>query len=137
MYVFPEPLECGRSLLSGLGSYGTRRRPGFRQRLSRCCRRNDDRRTRNTSASIDAMYAGINVDQLFNEYFLINEMHVSPPKQKSIFRPPEGVADRNLFEQEFLNSLDFSGILPHKIVLKVGTTIIMIRNLNSDTRLCN
>ncbi|OWY90618.1 Helitron helicase [Phytophthora megakarya] len=63
--------------------------------------------------------------------------HVSPPKQKSIFRPTEVVADRNLFEQEFLNTLNFSGIPPHKIVLKVGTPIIMIRNLNSDAGLCN
>ncbi|OWZ22794.1 Helitron helicase [Phytophthora megakarya] len=49
----------------------------------------------------------------------------------------EGVADPNIFEQEFLNSLNFSGILPHRIVFKVGTLIIMIRNLNSDAGLCN
>ncbi|POM80919.1 Helitron helicase-like protein [Phytophthora palmivora] len=42
-----------------------------------------------------------------------------------------------MFEPEFLNSLNFSGIPPHRIVLKVGTPIIMIRNLNSDAGLCN
>ncbi|POM60415.1 Helitron helicase-like protein [Phytophthora palmivora] len=30
----------------------------------------------------------------------------------------EGVADPNMFEPEFLNSLNFSGIPPHRIVLK-------------------
>ncbi|OWY97934.1 Helitron helicase [Phytophthora megakarya] len=44
-----------------------------------------------------------------------------------------------MFEQEFLNSLNFSGIPLHRIVFffKVGTPIIMSRNLNSDTGLCN
>ncbi|OWY93268.1 LOW QUALITY PROTEIN: Helitron helicase [Phytophthora megakarya] len=32
-----------------------------------------------------------------------------------------------MFEQEFLNSLNFSGIPPHRIVLKVGTPIIMMQ----------
>ncbi|OWZ13720.1 LOW QUALITY PROTEIN: Helitron helicase [Phytophthora megakarya] len=111
----------------------------------------DDRRTRNVNALIDAVYPGINADKLPNEYFdertilvptnasvgRINEMYVSPPKQKSIFRPTEGGADRNLFEHEFLNSLNFSGFPSHNIVLRVGTPIIKIRNLNSDAGLCN
>ncbi|OWY91089.1 LOW QUALITY PROTEIN: Helitron helicase, partial [Phytophthora megakarya] len=42
-----------------------------------------------------------------------------------IFRPTEGVAHRNLFEQEFINSFNFSGIPPHKIVLKIGTPIVV------------
>ncbi|OWZ20552.1 Helitron helicase [Phytophthora megakarya] len=92
----------------------------------------DGRRTRNVSALIDRVYPDINAGELPNEYF-----HVSPPKQASIFRPTEGVVDRNLFEQEFINSLNFSRIPPHKIALKVGTPIIMIRNLNSDAGLCN
>ncbi|OWZ04016.1 LOW QUALITY PROTEIN: Helitron helicase [Phytophthora megakarya] len=111
----------------------------------------DNRRSRNVNALIDAVYPGINTDKSPNEYFderailaptnasvgRINETYVSPPKQKSIFRPTKGVAHRNLFKQEFLNSLNFSSIPPHKIVLKVGTLIIKIRNLNSVAGLCN
>ncbi|OWZ11532.1 Helitron helicase [Phytophthora megakarya] len=114
----------------------------------------DDRRRRNVNALIDAMHPGINADDLPNEYFV--EQAILAPTNASVRRineivaarltgetkeylptdSLEGVADRNLFEQEFLNSLNFSGIPPHKIVLKVGTPIIMIRNLNSDAGLC-
>jgi ATP-dependent DNA helicase PIF1 len=37
---------------------------------------------------------------------------------------------------EFLNSLDVSGNLPHNLQLKVGSIIIMLRNLNCP-KLCN
>ncbi|OWZ05401.1 Helitron helicase [Phytophthora megakarya] len=113
----------------------------------------DYRRARNVNALIDAVYPGINAADLPNEYVVertilaptnarvrrINEMVAGrlTGKQKCIFRQAEGVADKNMFEQEFLNSLNFSGILPHKIVLMVGIPIIMIRNLNSDAGLCN
>ncbi|OWZ00029.1 Helitron helicase [Phytophthora megakarya] len=110
----------------------------------------EDRRTHNVNALNDAVYPGIDADDLPNEYFVerailaptnasvrrINEMVAArltgetPVKQKR-------VADKNLFEQEFLNSLNCSGIPRHQIVLKVGTPIIMIRNLNSDAGLCN
>ncbi|POM71930.1 LOW QUALITY PROTEIN: Helitron helicase-like protein [Phytophthora palmivora] len=49
----------------------------------------------------------------------------------------KGVADPNMFEPKFLNSLHFSGIPPHRIVLKIRTPIIMIRKLNNDAGLCN
>ncbi|OWZ09159.1 Helitron helicase [Phytophthora megakarya] len=115
----------------------------------------DDRRTRNVNALIDAVYPGINADDLPNEYFVerailaptnasvrrINEMVAArltgETKEYLSTDSLEGVADSNLFEQEFLNSLNFSGIPPHKFVWKVGTPIIMIRNLSSDAGLCN
>ncbi|OWY95856.1 LOW QUALITY PROTEIN: Helitron helicase [Phytophthora megakarya] len=115
----------------------------------------DDRQTRNVNALIDAVYPGINTDELPNEYFdertilaptnanvrRINEMVAArltgETKEYLSTDSLEGVADSNLFEQEFLNSLNFSGIPPHKIVLKVGAPIIMICNLNNDTGLCN
>ena len=34
------------------------------------------------------------------------------------------------YPTEFLNSLDVPGILPHNLQLRVGSTIIMLRNLN-------
>lgn len=41
------------------------------------------------------------------------------------------------YPTEFLNSLNISGLPPHKLKLKVGLPIIMIRNLNPNAGLCN
>lgn len=38
---------------------------------------------------------------------------------------------------EYLNSLEFPGIPAHRICLKVGVPIMLIRNLNQDEGLCN
>ena len=45
------------------------------------------------------------------------------------------VDDENEFLQnsipiEFLNSITPNGLLPHKLILKIGTIIILLRNLN-------
>ena len=42
-----------------------------------------------------------------------------------------------LFPIEYLNSLNFSGIPPHNLTLKVGMPVMLIRNLNSREGLCN
>ena len=41
------------------------------------------------------------------------------------------------FPPEFLNSLDLSGLPSHRLVLKVGSPIMLLRNLNAKEGLCN
>ena len=46
-------------------------------------------------------------------------------------------SNQSLYPTEFLNSLSISGLPSHKLVLKLGQPIIMIRNLNPNAGLCN
>ncbi|XP_075476559.1 uncharacterized protein LOC142517926 [Primulina tabacum] len=45
--------------------------------------------------------------------------------------------NHNLFQEEFLNSLCPSGLPPHKIILKVGSPIMLLRNVAPELGLCN
>jgi len=47
------------------------------------------------------------------------------------------VEDGTCYPTEFLNTLTQSGMPPHLLRLKVGSPIIMLRNLNADDGLCN
>jgi len=42
-----------------------------------------------------------------------------------------------LYPVEFLNTLQFGGITNHKLELKVGVPILLLRNLNQSIGLCN
>jgi hypothetical protein len=43
----------------------------------------------------------------------------------------------NFFETEVLNAVNINGIPPHKLMLKIGAPIMLMRNLNADFGLCN
>ena len=47
---------------------------------------------------------------------------------------PEEVAN---FPVEFLNTLQISGIPPHRLELKTGAIIVLLRNINTSEGLCN
>lgn len=43
----------------------------------------------------------------------------------------------NLYQPEFLHSLAPGGLPPHKLNLKVGSPIMLLRNIEPKIRLCN
>ena len=53
----------------------------------------------------------------------------------------KGDCDFNRFDElhsiEYLNSLNFSGLPPHRLLLKVGVPIILFRNIDQASGLCN
>ncbi|OWY99975.1 Helitron helicase [Phytophthora megakarya] len=151
MYVFPEPREVPPVLGEPRDEYAETDRgaASYSDNVPPDADDADgDRRTHSVNALIDAVYPWINAYELPNEYFV--ERIILVPTNASVGRVNEMVGARitetkeylstdrrsHRQEPEFLNSLNFSGILPHKFVLKVGTPIIMIRNLNSDAGLC-
>jgi ATP-dependent DNA helicase PIF1 len=48
-----------------------------------------------------------------------------------------GVSMDSLYSVEFLNTLQFGGIARHKLELKVGVPILLLRNFNQSIGLCN
>jgi len=48
-----------------------------------------------------------------------------------------GVSMDSLYPVDFMNILQFSGIAYHKLELKVGVQIFLLRNLNQSIGLCN
>jgi len=50
----------------------------------------------------------------------------------------ENIDELNLlYPQEFLHTLNFNGIPPHELKLKLGTPTMLLRNLNQSIGLCN
>jgi ATP-dependent DNA helicase PIF1 len=71
---------------------------------------------------------------------LINNMILSLlPGNEYTFYSADKVDDtfESLYTVEFLNSLNLSGIPPHKLNLKVGCPVMLMRNVNPRDGLCN
>jgi ATP-dependent DNA helicase PIF1 len=84
------------------------------------------------------------VDEVNNEILesLSKELHTYlsanslTPTEKSA-SVAIGVSMDSLYPVEFLNTLQFCGIANHKLELKVGVPILLLRNLNQSIGLCN
>jgi hypothetical protein len=50
--------------------------------------------------------------------------------------PADGL-NENLYPPEFLHSLQCNGVPPHRLKLKVGCPVLLIRNINAAQGLCN
>ncbi|KAG3124716.1 hypothetical protein PI124_g18450 [Phytophthora idaei] len=111
---------------------------------------------RGLSRMVDKMYAGINNPEVANdEYFAYRTILTTT--NAGVQRINEAVAQRlegvfqeylstdsveedekvNFFEQEVLHTVNINGIPPHKLTLRKGAPIMMMRNLNPDLGLCN
>ncbi|XP_075475690.1 uncharacterized protein LOC142509589 [Primulina tabacum] len=70
----------------------------------------------------------------------INQMLILKfPGEEKEYTSWDSVEDdnHNLFQEEFLNSLSPSGLPPHKIILKVGSPVMLLRNVALELGLCN
>ncbi|XP_073030705.1 uncharacterized protein [Primulina eburnea] len=70
----------------------------------------------------------------------INQMLILKfPGEEKEYTSWDSVEDdnHNLFQEEFLNSLSPSGLPPHKIIFKVGSPIMLLRNVAPELGLCN
>jgi ATP-dependent DNA helicase PIF1 len=66
-------------------------------------------------------------------YFNANSL---TPIEEGVSAAP-GVSMDSLYPMEFLNTLQFNSIANHKLELKVGVLILLLRNLNQSIGLCN
>jgi hypothetical protein len=75
------------------------------------------------------------------EVSLINAMVLSYlPSAQINFLSADSAEDTkvaNTYPSKFLNTLEVSGMLSHKLLLKIGAPVILLRNLDPLARLCN
>ncbi|GKA39701.1 DNA helicase [Tanacetum coccineum] len=69
---------------------------------------------------------------------LVNhEPHVYLSFDEAVPHGNDGGETELLYPPEYLNSLNFAGFPPHRLEVKVGSPIILLRNLNISGGLCN
>jgi ATP-dependent DNA helicase PIF1 len=108
-----------------------------------------------TQAMVVAIYPRLHEGQATNEYLhehailaprnkevsLINAMVLSyPPGAQVNFLSADSAEDTkvvNTYPSEFFNTLEVSGMPSHKLSLKIGAPVILLRNLDPSTGLCN
>ena len=103
-----------------------------------------------------------NINSYFNNIEYLKERAIITPKNKTadeinnymlslipgqeksyysydtIASSSENIDELNLlYPQDFLHTLNFNGIPPHELKLKLGTPIMLLRNLNQSIGLCN
>ncbi|KAG2888629.1 hypothetical protein PC114_g18335 [Phytophthora cactorum] len=111
---------------------------------------------RGLTRMVDEMYADINNPEIANDEYFANRTILTTTNavvqriNEAVTQRLEGVSQEylstdsveedekvNFFEQEVLHTVNINGISPHKLTLKKGTPIMMMRNLNPDLGLCN
>ncbi len=108
-----------------------------------------------TRAMAVAIYPQLHEGQATNEYLherailaphnkevsLINAMVLSYlPGVQVDFLSADSAEDTkvaNTYPSEFLNTLEVSGMPSHKLLLKIGAPVMLLRNLDPSTGLCN
>lgn len=85
-----------------------------------------------------AILTPINVDMHAVNDIIISKL---PGQEKVYFSADQNMSDdindQLNFPVEFFNSLSPSGFPPHKLTLKVGTIVMLIKNLYRKKKLCN
>ena len=73
------------------------------------------------------------------DYINAEVLKILPTEEKTYYSADicQNQNEPDLYPIEFLNSLNFSGLPPHKLNLKLNSVVICIRNLNSAKGLCN
>jgi hypothetical protein len=108
-----------------------------------------------TRAMVVAIYLRLHEGQTTNEY--LRERAILAPRNKEVslinmmvlnyllgaqvnFLSVDSVEDTemaNTYPSEFLNTLEVSGMPSHKLPLKIGAPVMLLRNLDPSTGLCN
>ncbi len=108
-----------------------------------------------TQAMVVAIYLRLHEGQSTNEY--LHERAILAPRNKEVslinvmvlsylpgaqvnFHSADSAEDMevtNTYPSEFLNTLEVSGMPSHKLSLKIGAPVILLRNLDPLARLCN
>nr|GEZ28029.1 DNA helicase [Tanacetum cinerariifolium] len=84
----------------------------------------------------DAALVGL-IEFIYDEKTLQTETPKDLQKKSNLPHGNDGGETELLYPTEYLKSLNFAGFPPHRLELKVGAPIILLRNLNISGSLCN